>query len=303
MKLVFNIKPDIIIETYNRVKIALNGNDTIIFNAMQTISRLRGVNFTPPTNNSQFPQKHTEIERILKRISITQGQELATLLFEKIWEQLNLLGGLPGVHNLSFLNEIRFILDEDKEHIIKLTNDSSWVVEWMILLPEYSMEDKISLLICDNSQDIVPNYILQYMKMVVYAYYEGMYAVALALCSIIMEATLRDNLSKRGYTFIHGNRTPQNITGLGKAIDIARNTERILTSFHLTEDLDEVIKTVRNNLVHLSGSVFATPLIAFNSLSTTGNFVLGDFIKDQKLVFDLITNVSRCINDLYNENK
>lgn len=82
------------------------------------------------------------------------------------------------------------------------------------------------------------------------------------------------------------------ISGLGTALAVARNTERILDGAILPTDTDEVIKCVRNNLIHLSGDALSTIMPPYGE--TLGNFVL-----DENKVYDLLRSICNTIDDLY----
>lgn len=83
-----------------------------------------------------------------------------------------------------------------------------------------------------------------------------------------------------------------NISGLGVALDIARNQENILTNAILPEDQDEVIQTVRNNLIHLSGAALT------NNISSIG-ISLNDYASNESRVFDSLWSICETIDDLY----
>lgn len=91
------------------------------------------------------------------------------------------------------------------------------------------------------------------------------------------------------------------VNGLGEALNIARNVERFINPRVLLPDFDEVIKVIRNNLVHLSGTALNTPLPMFNYRSPINTFTLQNFLEDDELVYDFVTNVPRFISGQYNE--
>lgn len=90
------------------------------------------------------------------------------------------------------------------------------------------------------------------------------------------------------------NSSIKTINGLGTAIDIARNHAGILSPVDLPLDIDEVIQTIRNKLVHLSGA-------NLNQVVNTdaGSITIADFIKDKNKVSDTIDSISETINKLY----
>jgi len=85
----------------------------------------------------------------------------------------------------------------------------------------------------------------------------------------------------------------KNIGGLGTALDVARNEAAILTSLILPDDMDDVIKQVRNNLIHLSGAALT------NNIASVG-ISLREFSSDESRVFDAIWSITGAIDDLYN---
>ncbi|GHO98795.1 hypothetical protein KSF_088430 [Reticulibacter mediterranei] len=91
------------------------------------------------------------------------------------------------------------------------------------------------------------------------------------------------------------------ISGLGKALEIARHKEKFLDPTILPEEFDGVIRLVRNNLVHLSGEALNTHLRMFDYRSAEKHYTLQNFLSDQELVFDFIRNVPRFITDPYNK--
>jgi hypothetical protein len=185
-----------------------------------------------------------------------------------------------------------------------------------------------------------------------------MYSAALALISITVEATLRDILATRGYSFVPGAssadqyewvdlqvdvdsssshfivhtpgtvaippsrfgfelviRSPElidhwssstiaqagqlTLSGLGTALNIARNRENIISPEDLTPDFDAVITAVRNNLIHLSGTALDTHLPDYDPLSPGRNYTLRDFLKSSEMVFDIVKNVPQFTNQQY----
>jgi hypothetical protein len=88
------------------------------------------------------------------------------------------------------------------------------------------------------------------------------------------------------------------VNGLGEALSIARNTEGFLLPQMLPTDIDPVLTTMRNNLIHLSGDALSTKLPDLDPTGT-GSFTVGDFLARKEMVFDLITNVPKVISDQY----
>jgi len=92
---------------------------------------------------------------------------------------------------------------------------------------------------------------------------------------------------------------PKNLGGLGEALDKARNVERIITNEDLPEDIDVVLKAVRDNLVHFSSNNLEEVLTDFAWRSQTGVFKLRDFLNDKELVFDLVIGIPEFVNAQY----
>lgn len=86
-----------------------------------------------------------------------------------------------------------------------------------------------------------------------------------------------------------------NISGLGAAIRIARHHANFLTDLDLPSDTDNVIQTVRNNLIHLSSNALLE-----NVNTSSGTITLGDYLKDKNKVSDAIISISEAINSIYN---
>jgi hypothetical protein len=89
------------------------------------------------------------------------------------------------------------------------------------------------------------------------------------------------------------------ISGLGAALNIARNTESLITPEDLPPDFDNVIQVVRNNLIHLSGEALNTHLPEFDRRSVSGHFTLKEFLNTPEMVFDLLTNIPVFANEQY----
>lgn len=87
------------------------------------------------------------------------------------------------------------------------------------------------------------------------------------------------------------------VGGLGAALDIARNQVFCVTSEDLAMDFDEVLKAVRNNLVHLSGAALDTTLPRFDFIKS--GFTLRDFLAEDLLVQDFVAAISRFVTVQY----
>ncbi len=83
------------------------------------------------------------------------------------------------------------------------------------------------------------------------------------------------------------------ISGLGAALDIARNREEIIEVTLLPQDMDIIFTGIRNNLIHLSGVGLSTAQVQ--------DQMLEEFVNDRNKVFDLISFVPQFINAKYRE--
>jgi hypothetical protein len=376
MNLLFHITADSLKVTYGRMKNVLQGHDMLIFNAMASATEDRRHQFVPPLNQSEYEQKHAEIEKMLSYPGVLRGTELAFRLMEEVLNHILQSGGLPGTNTDDLMDAISFSTNQDA--LIRLNPQLRWMVEWAMELKGTEIEAPVFLDVYDkNLGTIVPNYVVEYISTSIYAYKQGMYATSVALLTIALEATLRDVLATKGYVFDIGaspvdvypyvnasvgvdgdhytltfrdpmpkspaelsasaggqpsveirirrlikpwkkrtdlaiitppilldhwsSRIPvqqaqRSVSGLGEALDLSRNKENLLTPYDLPLDLDEVILAVRNNLIHLSGDALTTHL---TMIDAQGDFTLGDFLDNDQMVFDLIVDIPRVINQLY----
>lgn len=203
MKLLFNIPPNSIKETYGRVKDVLSGKDDVIFKAMKAVSTAMGSNFSLPLTPSEYESKHNEIARILSYRNTLKGHETALRLMSEIVNEVNSRGGIPGIDLNSLLSVMTFSTNLPEVKII-ITPERHYAVEWSVMFNYggQSDEDSISLeLYNEDWTEIVPTYLVQYVHSAIMSYQHGMNAVAVALISIAVEATLRDVLVSKGYSF------------------------------------------------------------------------------------------------------
>ena len=83
------------------------------------------------------------------------------------------------------------------------------------------------------------------------------------------------------------------ISGLGGAIKIARDQEKVLTDMDIPKDMDEVFCGVRNNLIHISKESFDKDI--------SGSQPLKSILTNQAMVCDLLINVARYVNKKWYE--
>ncbi|MBP2643897.1 MAG: hypothetical protein H6Q67_1784 [Firmicutes bacterium] len=363
---ILHVPPGNIVDSYRRVKQLLGEHQKILFEAMARVDN----RFLGPLEISQYRQKHNEIERMLQFADMINGFDKACKLFEEVWKQVNQIGGLPGISSDSILDSLTFKTSNPDVNI-RITDEFRWAARLNVFLPpDYSMDIILEL----KSRDwpvIIPEYILEYIISANYAFKQKLYSVTAALLTIAVEATLRDVLSTKGYTFnVHATKvdtyaytnaevgvigdtytlklldevpkgcldflasfgqgiskqvkirrviTPKNrvdlniitpdlidfwsqntvaqaaqkkVSGLGDALRIAREVEEFLTPAILPIDFDGVITGVRNNLIHLSGNSLDQPLRILN-------ITLRDFLRNDKMVYNLMTRIPFFINEQY----
>lgn len=202
MKLPFEIPSTSLIETYSNVRERLNGYDTIIFNAMAAITSGRYA-FIPPSDPSEYQQKHAEIQRILDFPHVLQAIPTALRLMEEILKQARPSGGI-GRYTTNDLLDTMIFRTSTPQVILFLNTDIHWAARWTLELRVHGINDqrKITLEVHDKDWgEIVPSYLVPYIHTALCAYQDGLYGVAVALLSIAVEATLRDVLLTKGYTF------------------------------------------------------------------------------------------------------
>lgn len=340
---------------------------------MTHVAQKRNFPFTPPNTQAQYARKHEEVERMLASFQSVLGRQGLFLdLIEELYGQMQLRGMQMLGEQLLTLAAIP-VNDEFK---VRLTTDEAWLVEWEIALEGSGIRQLLSSTVYKhNWGPIVPWDVVQYLRSGILLFRQKAYATSLALMAIAVEATLRDVLSTRGYTFNHQtNRTtvyqaarahvdvngnsytltladpvPQppsslmtssngnlpvaikirrkgneltiycptflidhwssnvveraavtnNVGGLGEALRIARQVEQVIDPVDLPTDVDDVLKALRNNLIHFSSNSMNIELQRYAPFSPTGRFTLKDFVNNIQMVFDLVTEIPRFVNEQY----
>ncbi len=303
MHLVFPIPKDKLLLPFSELKTLLTqyNRQGDIFDAAHQVTALSQNQISLPQNPSEYKNKYDEIEGMFVRRGITNGQDLAIELYEELWKLIQITP-LPGVSNQDIIKYFKFELDDDTSIILTPNgNVNSWTLEWSFYI--FQQKETINIITRDAGKIVVPDYIVKYIHTAAISFRSQLHEVCLALCSIVMEATLKDKLAPLGYTGEYSQKkigkkqNPKYLGGLGTALDKARNVEKILTPGHFSLDLDDVIQPVRNNLVHVSKMAFSTPLPKFSSKNP--NYTLGDFLEEPYKVFDMLQTVTKCCYQLY----
>jgi hypothetical protein len=205
MRLLSQIPPGSALPVYKSLRDLLRGNDKIIFESMVSVTTGQKKPFAPPSDSSEYEQKHVEIEARLKTADIRKQLSMPLRLMGEIW--LRTKGAadkLPGDVVEGVRNVIRFEAT-GKDASIGISQDLKWEASWSIKHRILEHGEKISLEIYNSDlKEIVPEYIVEYASSAIHAYRQNMNATAAALLTIAVEATLRDVLIKRGYSFTHG---------------------------------------------------------------------------------------------------
>lgn len=383
MRLLSQIPPGSALPVYQSLRDLLRGNEQIIFDSMAFVSAGQKKPFVGPADSSEYEPKHVEIEAMLRTADIRRWRGLPLRLMGEICRRTDAEAAkLPGGVVQGVRKTIKFDT-AGGEASIEISQTSNWEASWDVRHRSLAHSEKIALEIYTaDLKEVVPDYVVEYAGSAIHAYRQNMNATAAALLSIAVEATLRDVLIERGYTFtpgtlpvdsfkytdagvtVSGNSyvltfreprlkpasdlhsssggaasteiqvrryinpknggrvdlyvlapdylidhwsisdvdkpgNPKNVGGLGQALKIARDVEKFLLPTRLPLDLDEVILTVRNNLIHLSGETLTKRLEIEDE---DGNQVtLRQFLEDPWTMFAFVTNVLRFINETYVE--
>ena len=371
------LNPPQAVELYQKA-VQLLGQDEIVFFSMSLVAQRREFAFDLPATPAEFQDKHQEIEHSFTRYqNFPNRQGLFFDLINEIQTQLKNNGQDIHADRLRDLVGIA----TSKDFNIQISGDCAWIVEWIVTNPDdLTDERKIPATVYQGAWgNVIPWTVLQYLNGGILLYKQKSYATALALLSIAVEATLRDVLSTKGYTFSlrankqdiydyskafvdvvgasytltfpdpmpklpaelslsaggtlpieirirrdgnparedllirapqflidywSGNRIVQpaqmnSVDGLGEALRIARTLERVITPLDLPIDVDDVVKAVRNNLIHLSSDSTDVVLPRFAALSPNGRFTVRDFVDKPNLVFDFVIDIPRFVNEQY----
>lgn len=300
MKPLLILSNDKIIETYERFRTTLKGNDMVMFEAMRECTKTLPNAFQLPSNVDEYEKKHQEIINKLKLGDIIGfGFDQAIRVIIEILKIAKFSRGIPGV-NIDDLYSIACFQTAYKNIKLRITTKLSLCAEWEVQVYSLGVRETYNInvdLYNDEIDEIVPDYVFEYINGAIIAYNNQLYAVSSVLISIATEVTLRDTLISKGYEYSHGKKNTsgkKNVTGLGAALSIARNDEGFLTPDIIPIDLDKVLTTIRNNLVHLSKDSLLVPIEGTNQ-----NLI--DFISNPNKVFALLSYITPFITKQYND--
>lgn len=371
MDLLFTPRKESILSVYDEIVKVYRGNEHYLFDVLCSVV----TTFQKPDSARDYNSALATFKGNLSMPSIFGLQCMLKII--------------AGLIDTRYDDSDSFILENLIPKLCFDTDDSAtkivfnekrhYAAEWNVPVKSFGQDEmqRIQLDLMDYMQsEIVPNYIVEYVKGSVLLYSQGLLKSACALMTIAMEATLRDVLATKGYSYVSGtssdeqyafaeavvdvapekdkftislisgntksithyctehlSATQQNvrikrkryhrngkyelnirgcddlidyfssseittpgiktISGLGAALDIARNKERIIEVALLPPDMDTIFVGIRNNLIHLSGAGLNAAQIQ--------NQALADFVRDRNKVFDLINFVPQFINTKYKQ--
>lgn len=374
------ITPNISLDLYKYLQRDIP--EHIIFDSMAQVCQRRGQSFVVPATPAEYSQKHIEIRNLISKfMNILDRRTLVFDLIDEIHTELKAQNDNQHIDQLLKIANVNLGSDLS----LKLSDLEAWFLEWGVTLDtDYGKVERplSAFMYASKGGIIIPSEVMQYIKSGISLYTQKIQLPALALLSIAVEATLRDMLATKGYSFEFGvskvnvykktkalvkatqtgyslsvsgqvprspedfsssftgltdveieikrsinqrkkrvdliinappalidhwstddvqdEGKPKNLGGLGEALDKARYVENILTNEDLPEDIDVVLKAVRNNLIHFSSSNLDETLEDFPKQNpVTGVFTLRDFLNDKDLVFDFITGIPEFINAQY----
>lgn len=143
------------------------------------------------------------LRRRIDRVGNNYGRNFLILFIEELHNDLILNNGALGFHNNDFYRNCS--IEIENGYNIIFTSNGKWELKWA--LPLQQTIENITLPIREivvTNNDIVPKYIIEFVKQAINAYRSENYLTSLSLISIALEGTLRDVLEVRGYSYTHG---------------------------------------------------------------------------------------------------
>lgn len=169
------------------------------------------------------------IRHKIQRIANNYGRNILVKWIEELYESLNVNGGAIGVSIDKFLTLCKITIEDGI--FIKLLPSGKWIIEWSV--PSQEEQEFIWLSIRDklisSSENIVPNYIIQFVTQGIIAYRKKNYLTSLSLISIALEGTLRDVLEIKGFTYAQGS--PSEDTYDFAEMNVSQNTNGFNVNF------------------------------------------------------------------------
>lgn len=204
MRFPVHVEGQELVGALDRLLELLGNSQHILFEAMVTVTSSTKTPFIAPSTPGEFTKKRNEIAAILRSPSMLRGFETALRLFEETYSVVAQQGGVPGSRPDDVLSKIVLKTDRPDETVF-LSKDLRWVVEWPVRSHRGNVGGRIG---CEWHASVwgavVPPYVVNYLSTAAAAHMLQRNDVAVALLSIAAEATLRDVLTSRGYSFAHG---------------------------------------------------------------------------------------------------
>jgi hypothetical protein len=197
------INNDLIIACFNKLKTLYFQDEIKILEAAERATRADRVPFII-TSGSIDPQLSV-LKNRLNRTADEYGQKLLIKLIEELYDDL-VVNGATGVTNADFLTSTGTKFDDESQ--LKYSTSKQWKVTWELdadgnkRTVEMGVRGKHFAI-----NDIVPDYVLQYVQQGMIAFNNKRYAASLALMTIALEGTLRDALILKGYSYQYGSPT------------------------------------------------------------------------------------------------
>lgn len=113
--------------------------------------------------------------------------------------------------------------------------------------------------------------------------------------AILAPSFLIDHLSRADVE----NPAKNSVSGLGDALRIARQIQDGITTSELPIYIDDILRAVRNKLVHLSSESLDYDLPRFNGRKGIAQYKLKDFVDDPVLVFNFVQGIPDFVERIY----
>lgn len=186
------LAPKDIPKIYQNIKTILFERQDILFINIKEVDE----SFEMPNDASEYSEKHTEVENNFDFTTYSQDDIL--LFFEKVYTQVKEDVPLRSEEVLQLI-DISTVY-EDLSY--RLLDDLSWALVWKVKTPYESEKEEIILRgFIRGHEPVVKEYIIEYLNSSILAFRQNLYASAIALFSIAIEATFRDVLQQRGFAY------------------------------------------------------------------------------------------------------
>jgi len=195
------IKRKTVTDRYDKIVELFNGDQVKLLDAAEIAFSNDPTPFIKSPDDIE-PQL-LNIRNRVNRIFDNYGRNILVKWIEALHNGINSNGGAMGVSEENFIEECYLFIEDNIE--VRLIPSGKWVMEWK--LSSQDEEEIIGLTIRDISignDDIIPDYIIQYVNQAINAYKNKHYLTSLSLISIALEGTLRDMLEEKGYSYVQG---------------------------------------------------------------------------------------------------